>query len=204
MSVFRVGLTGGIAAGKSTVARLLAAAGAEHVDADRVAHTLLATPGPVVDAVVAAFGEAFRAPAGIDRGALAARVFADSEARARLEGILHPAIRADIDARGRRLAEGGFDGVLVVEAALLVETGRAGAYDLLVVVEAPVERKIARQLPLRSAEEARARIDAQAAAGDKCLAADVVLWNDGDEATLEDRCRELMTVIDTRRARGKD
>lgn len=189
-----VGLTGGIAAGKSTVAHHLVSRGAAHVDADAFSHALTATGGRAVGAVVACFGDEVLDPSGaVDRRALGRRVFASPAAREQLEGILHPLIREEIEARRAALAARGETDVLVVEAALLVEAGRAGAYDLLLVVEAPEAEKRARLVAGRglSPEEAEARVAAQLPAGRKLLAADLAIWNDGDQGTLAARCEEL-------------
>ncbi len=191
-SVLTVGLTGGVAAGKSTVARWLAGWGAVVVDADAVVHELLGGPTATRDAVVARFGERVLDATGrIDRAALSALVFADAGARAALEAIVHPAVRAEIAARLARVRDGNRDAVFVVEAALLVEAGTVDAYDVLVVVDAPIGVRVARQGAVRDAAAAHARVAAQASGGRKALAADVVVWNDSDLETLEERAREV-------------
>lgn len=178
--MLQIGLTGGIGAGKTAVARRFAELGALVVDADALAREVVG-PGSVgLDSVVAEFGSGVLAADGsLDRAALAKVVFGDDAARARLNAILHPLV-------GRRAAElivaAPPDAVVVQDVPLLVETGAAGRYDLVVVVEAPVEvraERLARDRGM-AADEARARMAAQASDAERRAVADVVLVNDGD------------------------
>lgn len=179
--VLRIGLTGGIGSGKSTVSALLAERGAVVVDADRIAREVVEPGMPGLAAVVGAFGTGMLAADGsLDRAALAAVVFADPEARQRLDGIVHPLVRA----RSAELAAAApSDAVVVHDVPLLVETGQASSYDVVVVVEAdPAVREgrlVQRGL---TAEDARARMAAQASDEQRRAVADVVLDNSG---TLE-------------------
>lgn len=161
--MFRVGLTGGIACGKSEVVRRLAAAGLPTLDLDGVAHELMAPGQPGHAAVAEAFGSAILAKGGsIDRSTLGAIVFADPEARKRLNGILHPRIRAE-EARRAILIGDRPGAVLVTDAALLVETGVHLRFDRLIVVHCRPDQQVAR-LRARdglSEEEAEARLAAQ-------------------------------------------
>jgi dephospho-CoA kinase len=198
-----VGLTGGIASGKSTVATLLAARGAIVVDADQVGHELLEVGTPVHDAVVERFGPGIVSsdpavpPGTIDRRALATVVFSSTEARRDLEGIVHPGVWYEVAERvdAAREAEDA-DGVLrvvVFDAPLIVETlpdrGRALGLQALIVVSATVEDQVARSLGLgRTDEDVRARIAAQAPPEQKLAAADYVIDNRG---TLEDLERSV-------------
>ena len=142
--MLRVGLTGGIACGKSEVVRRLSAAGLPTLDLDRVAHELMAPGRPGTAAVVAAFGPSVLAPDGaVDRRALGALVFADPSARQRLNGILHPLIRAEEDRRAQSVAHGP-GALLVTDAALLVETGSHLRFDRLVVVHCRPEQQVER------------------------------------------------------------
>jgi dephospho-CoA kinase len=181
--VLRIGLTGGIGSGKSTVSRLLAAHGAVIVDADRIAREVVEPGTPGLAAVVDAFGAAVQAADGsLDRPALAAIVFADPEARRRLDGIVHPLVR-------RRTAEmvaaAPQDAVVVNDVPLLVETGQASSYDLVLVVEADPEIRVARLVQRGLTEEdARARIAAQATDEQRRAVADVVLRNSGTPEEL--------------------
>jgi dephospho-CoA kinase len=176
--VLRIGLTGGIGSGKSTVAALLAARGALVVDADRIAREVVEPGTPGLAAVVAAFGPGvLTAEGALDRPALASIVFADPGARAQLDGIVHPLVRA----RAQELIGAApADAVVVQDVPLLVETGQAGAHDLVLVVEADLETRVAR-LGLRglSEQDARARIAAQATDAQRRAVADVVLDNSG-------------------------
>ena len=181
--VLRIGLTGGIGSGKSTVARLLAERGAYLVDADVLAREVVERGTPGLAAVVDAFGEGvLTADGALDRPALAAVVFGDAEARARLDGIVHPLVRRRAVELIAALPE---DAVVVQDIPLLVETGQAGSFDLVLVVEAAqdvrVERLVGRGLP---ESDARARIAAQATDEQRRAVADVVLDNSGTREEL--------------------
>ena len=188
-----VGLTGGIGSGKSTIARMLADRGAVVLDADRFAREAVVSGSPGFDAVVNRFGRALIGPDGqLDRPALAAIVFADDEARRDLEAIVHPEVR-------RRIAAGiaanaGTDRVVVLESPLLIETGMHRDCDVVVVVSADPDTRVAR-LVARGMDEAdaRARMAAQGSLEAASAAADVLLDNDGRPGELEaqvDRLRE--------------
>ncbi len=181
--MLRIGLTGGIGSGKSTVAALLAARGALVVDADRIAREVLEPGTPGLAAVVGAFGPGVLTAQGtLDRAALASIVFSDQAARTRLDGIVHPLVRA----RAREvIAQAPPDAVVVQDVPLLVETGQAGQYDVVLVVEADLETRVARLL-LRglTEEDARARIAAQATDEQRRAVADVVLNNSGSPDAL--------------------
>ncbi|MGY1793807.1 dephospho-CoA kinase [Geodermatophilus sp. SYSU D00525] len=181
--MLRIGLTGGIGSGKSTVAALLAARGALVVDADRIAREVVEPGTPGLAAVVDTFGPGVLTPDGaLDRPALAAVVFADPQARARLDGIVHPLVRA----RALEVVQAApEDAVVVQDVPLLVETGQAGAYDLVLVVETDLDTRVAR-LVLRglTEDDARARIAAQATDEQRRAVADVVLDNSGAPEAL--------------------
>ena len=181
--MLRIGLTGGIGSGKSTVSRLLAERGAVIVDADAIAREVVRPGTPGLAAVAQAFGVAILAADGsLDRPALAAVVFADTEQRAKLDGIVHPLVRA----RATELAAAAPpDAVLVNDVPLLAETGQASSYDLVVVVEADVETRVARLVQRGlTAEDARARIAVQATDEQRRAIADVVLDNSGTPEQL--------------------
>ncbi len=176
--MLRIGLTGGIGSGKSTVARLLAQRGARVIDADQLAREVVAAGTPGLAAVVAAFGGDVLTDGGeLDRPALAAVVFGDPAARAALDAIVHPRVRARaVEA----IAAMPADAVVVQDIPLLVETGQAGSFDLVVVVEAELETRVARLVGRGlSEEDARARIAAQAGDAERRAVADVVLDNSG-------------------------
>jgi dephospho-CoA kinase len=181
--VLSIGLTGGIGSGKSTVSALLAERGAVIIDADRIAREVVEPGTPGMAAVVAAFGEGVVGPdGGLDRPALAAVVFVDPEARARLDGIVHPLVRA----RAAEVAAAAPpDAVLVHDIPLLVETGQAGRYDLVLVVRADLDARLARLVVRGMTEDdARARIAAQATDEQRAAVADVVLDNSGTREEL--------------------
>jgi dephospho-CoA kinase len=181
--VLRIGLTGGIGSGKSTVAALLAQHGARVVDADRIAREVVEPGTPGLAAVVAEFGDGVLTPEGaLDRPALAGLVFGDPAARARLDAVVHPLVRARA---AELVAAAPGDAVVVQDVPLLVETGQAGSFDLVLVVEADVDTRVARLVERGlAAEDARARIASQATDEQRRAVADVVLRNDGDRADL--------------------
>ncbi len=174
-----VGLTGGIASGKSSVAELLADRGAVIIDADVLARQVVAAGTPLLAQVAERFGDAVLAPDGsLDRAALGRVVFADEGARTDLEALIHPAVRR----RAEELEAGAPAGSVVVHVIpLLVETGQAGQFDLVVVVDADEATQLRRIRTRDSLDEhaARARIAAQATREARLAAADVVIDNSG-------------------------
>jgi dephospho-CoA kinase len=179
-----VGLTGGIGAGKSTAARLLAERGALVLDADVAAREVVAPGTDGLAAVVREFGDAVLGPDGaLDRAALAEVVFADPGRRDALNAIVHPRVRSWMAQRVAAAPEGS---VVVQDIPLLVEGGLAGLFELVVVVDAADEVRVARLVRDRemSEREAAARIAAQAPRGQRLAAADVVLSNDGTPEEL--------------------
>ncbi|HEV2890166.1 MAG TPA: dephospho-CoA kinase [Frankiaceae bacterium] len=195
--MLRVGLTGGIGSGKSEVARLLAARGAYVIDSDVLAREVVAPGTPGLNAVTEEFGDGVLAPDGsLDRAALAAVVFGDAEARARLNAIVHPLVGA---AAAKRYAAAPPGGVVVHDVPLLVETGMVPLFDVVVVVDAPddlrVERLVRRGL---TEADARARIAAQAGREERNAVADVVVENDGTLEDLRDRVADLWAFLTER------
>lgn len=181
--ILRVGLTGNIAAGKSTVAAWLAEGGCNVIDADLLARECLEPGRPAHLEVVEAFGREILRPDGqIDRQALGRRAFSDRRARRRLEEILHPRIQEEEEARWAR--EDG-DGIVVTEAALLYEAGAVHRYHRMVVVTAPEDVRLRRLLQEGLPEEqARERMAAQMEQAEKARRADYVVDNGGSlEAT---------------------
>lgn len=183
--VLRVGLTGGIGSGKSTVARLLAARGARVVDADAIAREVVEPGSPALAAIVAAFGTTvLTADGALDRAALAGRVFTDPGARGVLEAITLPCIA---QAAAQRMEAAGPGGVAVYDVPLLVEQGMVDLFDCVVVVEAPFALRIA-HLEERglSREEAESRMASQADDEERRRIADVLLLNNGTREDLAD------------------
>ena len=176
----QIGLTGGIGAGKTAVAQRFAELGALVVDADALAREVVAAGTPGLAAVVGEFGPGVLRPdGGLNRAALGRLVFADEDRRARLNSIVHPLVRR----RAAELVAAAPAGTVVVQdVPLLVETGQADRFDLVVVVEAPAALRVERLARDRgmSAQEARSRMAAQATDGQRRAVADVVLVNDGD------------------------
>lgn len=191
----RVGLTGGIASGKSTVSRILASLGAVVVDADLLAREVVAQGTPGLAAVVEEFGaQVLAADGSLDRPALGAVVFADDERRRALEAIIHPLVRA---AGAGLEAEAEADAVVVHDIPLLVEVGRAEEFDAVVVVDVPVEVQLDRMVTDRgmTPEEARARIDAQASREERLAVADHVVDNTGTLDELAERVGEVHRAL---------
>ena len=194
-----VGLTGGIGAGKSTVAELLAARGAVIIDADQVARAVVEPGQPALKKLVERFGEGILDPDGrLERGALAKLVFGDDEARRDLEAITHPAIN---DEFSRRVVEAPTDAIVVLDVPLLAESeqARKRPYQTVIVVEAPrdvrLERLEARGVPRADAE---ARMAAQAGDEERRKLATHVVDNSGDRADLERQIDEVWADLQRR------
>jgi len=183
--MLRVGLTGGIASGKSTVARIFQELGAHVLDADRIAREVVPPGSRALSRIARAFGKEMIRPDGtLDRAALGTLVFADAGKRRVLEGILHPLILAEIDRRIEELERNDPEGLVIVEAALILELGRQAEFDTLVVVWADEEqqrRRLIRRDKL-SVEEADRRLDAQMPLSEKRTRARFVVDNSGDQA----------------------
>jgi dephospho-CoA kinase len=191
----RVGLTGGVASGKSTVAAMLRDLGVVVVDADALAREVVAPGTPGLASVVAEFGpEVLGADGALDRAALGRLVFGDPARRAALEAIVHPLVRA----RAAELESAAPDGALVVhDIPLLVETGQADRFDAVLVVDVPTEVQVDRAVRDRGwpEEEARSRIAAQASRDDRLAAATYVLDNTGTREDLRQRVAEVLDQL---------
>jgi dephospho-CoA kinase len=196
--MLRVGLTGGIASGKSTVAGIFGERGAHVIDADRVARDLVAPRSPALDRIVEAFGSGILRPDGtLDRAALGEIVFPDAGRRRVLEQILHPPILAEIDRRVAELERTDPAGIVVVDAALIFELGLRERYDAVVVVWAEEEQQ-RRRLMLRdglSAEEAGRRLAAQMPLAEKRRRADLVVDNSRDLAACRTDAERVYTEL---------
>ena len=191
-------LTGGIGSGKSTVSGLLAEKGAVIIDADAITRELQQPGTPVFDAIVERFGDAVVAADGtLDRPALASVVFGDEQARKDLEGIVWPAVGAEM---ARRLAElADTDAVVLYDVPLLVESGRAG-FGGVIVVDVDPELAVERLVRQRgmSEDDARARIANQASREERRALADVVIDNSGSPDDLRRRVDEVWEWIRAR------
>ena len=199
-----VGLTGGIGSGKSEVARLLAAHGAVIVDADVIAREVVQPGSPGLAAVVEEFGSDVLAGDGsLDRDRMAAIVFADSGARARLNAIVHPLIGALTFERIAAAGEADPHAVVVNDVPLLVEAGLQERYDVVVVVATDPQTQVARLVEQRGMTEAdaTARIAVQAPLADKVAVADYVIDNNGDRAALAQRVEEVWADLAARAGR---
>ena len=199
--MLRVGLTGGIGSGKGEVARRLADCGALVIDADQVAREVVAPGTPGLDEVVEAFGTGVLRPDGsLDREHLGEIVFSDAALRARLNAIVHPRV-------GERMREieetAGDRDVVVHEIPLLAENGLAGAFDVVVVVDAPPEVQEERLVNIRgmSRSQALARMSAQATREERLAVATFVVDNSGSLEDLDERVATLWAEL-SRRAKG--
>ncbi|WP_328909573.1 dephospho-CoA kinase [Streptomyces sp. NBC_00234] len=198
--MLKVGLTGGIGAGKSEVSRLFVGHGAVLIDADRIAREVVEPGTPGLAAVVEAFGPGVLSADGtLDRPALGAIVFADAGRLAALNAIVHPLV-------GARSAEleraAGSDSVVVHDVPLLTENGLAPLYDLVVVVDATPETQLDRLVRLRGMTEAdaRARMAAQATREQRRAVADLVIDNDGPLEELEPQVSRVWAELVERAA----
>jgi dephospho-CoA kinase len=219
--MLKVGLTGGIGAGKSEVSRLLDAHGAVIVDADKIAREVVEPGTPGLAAVVAEFGEEILAPDGtLDRPKLGSLVFADTERLAALNAIVHPLVgerSAELERQAQEAAQAeqaqqaaaaesaqgqGGGAVIVHDVPLLAENGLAPLYDLVLVVDASPETQMDRLVRLRGMTEgeAAARMAAQATRRERLAVSDIVIKNDGPLEELQARVREVWDALRERAA----
>jgi len=191
----RVGLTGGVASGKSTVSAILADLGAVVIDADLLAREVVAPGTEGLKEIVAAFGPEVVTESGeLDRPAMGTIVFGDEARRRTLEAIIHPRVRA----RGAELEAAAPPGAVVVhDIPLLAETGQGGAFDAVVVVDVPVEVQVERMTGLRgmSAQDAEARVRSQATREQRLAVATYVIDNTGTLEDLRDRVTEVFEKL---------
>ncbi len=197
--MLRVGLTGGLASGKSSVATFFRELGALHIDADRIAHALLGAGGGAAEDVIARFGTGIVGQGGvIDRKAIAAIVFDNPRALADLNAIVHPKVQ---EAIARQLADAASAAapppVAIVDAALLIETGMNRDLDALIVVscDEPTQRARAVSRGGLTEEQARARIAAQAPLRDKLAVADYVIDNSGSLDATKAQVRAVWQAL---------
>ncbi|AZS36611.1 Dephospho-CoA kinase [Microbacterium lemovicicum] len=186
-----IALTGGIASGKSTIARRLAEHGAVIVDADQIVRDVQAPGSPVLGRIAAEFGdEVIQAGGSLDRAALGGLVFGNPDKLARLNAIVHPAVREESTRRFAVAAEADPDGVVVYDVPLLAESRAHDPWELVVVAHAPAEVRVGRLVSERGMTEAqaRARVASQATDADRLALADVVIDTAG---TMADTLRQV-------------
>jgi dephospho-CoA kinase len=191
----RVGLTGGVASGKSTVAAMLAEQGAVVIDADALAREVVAQGTPGLAAVVDEFGEGLLGPDGeLDRPAMGKLVFNDEAARRRLEAIIHPLVFERIVELEQ---DAPTDGLVVHDIPLLAENGRGGDFDAVIVVDAPEEVQLERMIRDRgwTEDDARSRIAAQASREDRRAIATYLIENTGTREDLRGRVAEVFDDV---------
>lgn len=191
----KIGLTGGIGAGKSTVAAMLAERGAVVIDADAISRELVAPGQPALIELVEAFGPGIlHEDGGLNRGELARLAFLDPAGTARLNSIMHPRISAESRRRLRNVTP---EQLIVYDMPLLVETGQQDLVDLVVVVDVPVQTQVERAVSLRGLDEAdvRRRIAAQATRERRLAAADIVIDNSGTREGTESQVSDLWSNL---------
>ena len=192
-------VTGPFASGKSTLVRLLGELGAETASSDEIVHHLLRDDRETISQVVERFGEGVLGETGIERKALGRAVFADPEALADLEGILHPLVREETD---RRIDASGSE-LFVAEIPLLFEAGRSEDFDYTVAVTVPEERRRSWAEERGVDEEALRAIERrQLSGGEKARRADLVVENDGDLDKLRGRAEEIRRKVLRERGQG--
>jgi dephospho-CoA kinase len=194
VAMLNVGLTGGIATGKSTVVRMLVRKGARVIDHDGLVHTLQEPGQPVWKRIVETFGrDILGADQRIDRKKLGSLVFDDEERRRTLEGIVHPAVLEEAQRRRDEIASEDRHAIVLSDIPLLLEVGMQDRFDLILLVYAPPEVQILRvmQRNKMTRDEALARLKAQMPIDEKLRAADVVIRNDGTMRDLEKRVEEV-------------
>jgi dephospho-CoA kinase len=193
--VYLIGLTGGIGAGKSTVASLLADLGAVIIDADQVARDVVAAGEPALARITEAFGPEILSPDGsLNRPALGSIVFNDASARARLNDIVHPAVRGRSEAL---FAQAAPNDVVVYDVPLLIEADTKYPYDMVVVAMAPEDVRAERLMSIRgmTESEARSRIEAQASDEERLAVADVVIDTGGALDQTREQVENLWHTI---------
>ncbi|MDN3055588.1 dephospho-CoA kinase [Streptomyces sp. SRF1] len=198
--MLKLGLTGGIGAGKSEVSRILTSYGAVLIDSDRIAREVVEPGTPGLAAVVTEFGpEVLTADGCLDRPRLGGIVFNDPERLSALNAIIHPLVR---DRSAELQAAAAPDAVVVHDVPLLAENRLAPLYDLVMVVDATPETQLDRLVRLRgmTEDEARARMAAQATRADRLAVADIVIDNNGPIETLEPQVRKVWADLVKRAA----
>jgi len=203
--LLRVGLTGGIGSGKSEVARRLAERGAVVIDADAAAREVVVPGSPGLARIAAAFGEGVLRPDGsLDRERLGQKVFADPGLRATLNAIVHPLVRTWMEEAERAAVRAAPPPgpVIVHDVPLLAESRGKAGFDVVIVVDVPPELQVERLVRLRgmAADQARARMAAQASREQRLAVADIVIDNSGSLDDLDRRIAEVWADLERRAA----
>jgi len=199
--LLRVGLTGGIGSGKSEVARRLAEHGAVLIDADVAARRVVEPGSPGLARIAAAFGDEVLRPDGsLNRERLGEIVFADPGRRAELNAIVHPLVRAWMQEAERAAVQTDGDAIVVHDVPLLAESRGKAGFDPVIVVDVPPELQLERLVRLRGmpAEQARARMAAQASREQRLAVADIVIDNSGSLEDLDGRVDEVWADLERR------
>jgi dephospho-CoA kinase len=200
--MLRVGLTGGIGSGKSAVSERLAALGAVVIDADKAARAVVEPGTPGLTRIAEAFGPGVLGEDGsLDRVKLAGIVFGDDAARTRLNAIVHPLVQEHMRAAEEAATTAGGPGAVIVhDIPLLAEGGRSAGFDLVIVVDAPPEVQVERLVGQRgmAADQARARMAAQATREQRLAIADIVIDNSGTLADLDRRVAQVWADLRSR------
>jgi dephospho-CoA kinase len=192
--MLHVGLTGNIASGKSAAALMFAELGAHVIDADRVTHDLLRSGTPTYDRIVAAFGKkVLNSEGDIDRKKLGQIVFSDAEKRRNLNALIHPKVGEEILRRVFELEHAAAKGIIIVDAALMIETGAYKKYHRLIVVHCPPSLQISRLMARDgwTEAEARARMDSQMPMEEKLKLADYAIDTSGTLKQTRDQVQEI-------------
>jgi dephospho-CoA kinase len=195
--MFLIGLTGGIAAGKSTVAELWESLGAIHIDADILARAAVAPGSPALSEIAARFGaDLIKKDGSLDRAKTAELIFADSSMRSELEAIIHPRVR---ELMVKKMASLPKNSIVIYNVPLLAEAASELPFNRVVTVEAPVEKQVERMVSYRgmSETEAKARIQAQASPAQRAAHADYILNSNQDLALLLRDARQLWQKLAT-------
>ncbi|WP_457622413.1 dephospho-CoA kinase [Persephonella sp.] len=196
--MLKIGLTGSIGTGKSTVGKIFSELGAYVIDADKIVHTLLRRED-IKEKIRKEFGDVFDSKGEIDRKKLGSIVFKDPEKKRKLESIIHPEVRKEIGKRIKEIEKKYPEGVVIVEVPLLIETGSYRDYDIVILVYAPEELQIER---LRkkgfTEEEALRRIRSQLPIDEKVKYADIVIYNTEDLEKLEQNVKSVYEKLKER------
>ncbi|ACO04469.1 MAG TPA: dephospho-CoA kinase [Persephonella sp.] len=189
--MLKVGLTGSIGTGKSTVGKIFSELGAYVIDADKVVHTLLKRED-IKEKIRKEFGDVFDSKGEIDRKKLGSIVFKDPEKKKKLESIIHPEVRKEIERSIKKIEDKDPESIVIVEVPLLIETGSYRDYDIVILVYAPEKLQLERLIKKGfSKDEALRRIRSQLPIDEKIKYADIVIYNTGDLKRLREEVESV-------------